>query len=296
MAFSFTVTNYLRNLTVDKVNSLVNVAATTSNVVLNSNYTVQSVKNLADSWKGDWSNSTTYLRGDVVYYDYNTYLSLINNNLNYSPAGNNVQWTIFSGAGNFTVPVSNAIHFMGTLTGFTATIDNIGPGLNITPYNPQTGKGQVSIKGLLAVEESLEVDKAAVFNDLIYVVPSKGIQLSNGTKLYSPDPIIYGTINGNQSIELATNLEVGQIYHIQIRAKDIVVNEEDIPTGGHKFHYSEVVFFNDGTDYYISENNILQNLGSLGTVSIDSVNGADRVWFNFVDAKSASINTIIMAG
>ena len=97
MGYAFTVTTSGNNITVNpRQGGNINIAQTGTQVSINTNATLIQTKNAADTYKGDWTSGTPYLRGDTVKYNGNVYLATNSVTGTTNPGSDTTHWTLFS--------------------------------------------------------------------------------------------------------------------------------------------------------------------------------------------------------
>ena len=93
--------NYAANVTyvpgdIVKYGGYLYVANTVTNANAPTNNTFFNLQATGFDWKGNWSNVATYQLGDVINYSNSSYISIVSQNSNTIPLGNNAYWNLVS--------------------------------------------------------------------------------------------------------------------------------------------------------------------------------------------------------
>jgi len=115
MGYAFTVTTSGNNITINpRQGNNITIAQTGTQVSINTNATLIQTTTLANSYKGDWTSGTSYLRGDTVKYIGNVYLAQQSVTSTTNPILDTTNWTLFSS--------SETTSTFNTLTALTSIV------------------------------------------------------------------------------------------------------------------------------------------------------------------------------
>lgn len=315
MAFTFTVTNTLYDVSVNSTANNVVVTPQVNEVVLNSNATIIEVKNLADSYKGAWVSGTAYKRGDTVKVGTDSYLAVHNVQSATSPVIDNTNWEPWGGVSTSTyttatitdlvVPAGGSVKFQSTSTSSVATISrSTSPGIDTAKY--------------LKIEDHLQAVGASLSGELAAAQIFVGAPLFGTDSIYSQAGDITlqrltddGNLNAGGYVKSFNGFYAGSVQVIDNNGYWVGPAITDSPqesvsgiTGttqtqidsfsvssydtvkyflklkdGSDLHIVEIILAYDGTDVLKSEYGVITNNGTLGTFTADVVSGNVRLLF-----------------
>ena len=134
------------------------------------------------SFQGTWSNATTYVSGDAVFFNGSSYISLVSGNVGHQPDANPVQWSLLAqqGAIGATGP-AGPLGSQGVqgIQGPIGAVGPIGPIGTIGPIGPIGPP--VSFQGTWSNATTYTLGDAVSFNGSSY------ISLASGNLGFQPD-------------------------------------------------------------------------------------------------------------
>ena len=314
MGFAFTVTTSVSNITVDSTSNYVTVTSNPVDVILNTNNTIYRWLNYADTYKGEWSQFSSYSKGDFVHHDNAIYLA--KNDVatsNYYPNADEGNWSLFlSGQAGDLGPQGPA--------GADGAQGPTGPaGAPGSSYNPESITG-TNVK-LLATNDVFITGTNQVIvtsgNGVWFSTPGQtpyeiidssgtwvgGISISGSIIQPSGVDTNYisfagATVEQTAKVTLTNstgtyNIAEASIGNVNLSMKVYVqiFNEDD----GDSFYISELVVAKKNGNQYFTENNILENNGRLGTFSVATGGTSPILTFTPNTTDNLTVKAAILA-
>jgi hypothetical protein len=286
MPFYFTVTTAVNNIAVDTTASYVTVTANPVDVILNTNSTIYRWLNYADTYKGIWNQFSSYSKGDFVRHNNAIYLAKQDVAVsNYYPSADEGNWELFlTGQAGDQGPQGPA--------GADGARGPTGPaGAPGSSYNPESITG-TNVKILASNDVFITGTNQVLItsgNGVYFSTPGQtpyeiidnsgnwvgGITLNgniNPSNVYTSSLVLGGnqvevTAHVTQTSSTGTYnvAQAGQLGNsLSTKVNIQIYNNDD----GESFYISEFVIVRINGANYFTENNILENNGSLGSFSI----------------------------